>query len=224
MKSPLKVALIEDSPKYREVLELSFRRHDGIVISEKFGTAEKAISVMEKSAPEDLPDVILLDLNLPEMSGIEAISQLKQLAPKVEILILTQSDHESDIFNAITRGATGYLLKSATIQEIQSGILAVTEGEASLDPGVARYILSAMKQLHRPEVLGRKLSARELEVLELLSEGFVQKQIAQKLAIGITTVAYHIKHIYEKLNVQNAPAAVAKAYQSGVFRQGPDSS
>ncbi|MGB6222935.1 response regulator [Haloferula sp.] len=221
MKFPLKVFLIEDSPKYREVIDLSFRRHEKIDICDQFGTAEKALAVLGKLPPEKLPDVILLDLNLPGISGIEMIPKLKQLAPEVEILILTQSERETDIYNGITRGASGYLLKSATIREIEDGILSVAAGEASLDPGVAKYILKSMKQLHEPGATVRSLSARELEVLQLLAEGLVQKEIAHSLEIGVTTVAYHIKHIYEKLNVQNAPAAVAKAYQSGVFRQGP---
>ena len=220
MKKPVKVMVIEDSPKYREVIGLSFGRSEEIEICEQFGTAEGALLFIRKAPREDQPAVILLDLNLPGMSGIDLIPKLKQHAPDAEILILTQSDNEADIFRAITGGATGYLLKSATIQDIRDGIIALAAGEASLDTKVARYILAAMKSNHDSSSCRTGLSAKEREVLHLLAEGYLQKEIADRLGISVTTVAYHIKHIYEKLNVQNAAAAVAKAYESGFFKRG----
>ncbi|MBT5903990.1 MAG: response regulator transcription factor, partial [Opitutaceae bacterium] len=153
----------------------------------------------------------------PGMSGLEAISWFKKYLPKVEIIILTQSDKESDVMEAIAEGAGGYLLKSSTVKQIQEAIETVSEGGASLDANVARYILDKLKGVSVKDKNQRNLSDRESEILNLLSEGLVKKEIADKLEISVSTVAYHVRHIYEKLNVVNAPAAVAKAFQSGIL-------
>ncbi|MDA0350488.1 MAG: response regulator transcription factor [Verrucomicrobia bacterium] len=138
------------------------------------------------------------------------------------VIVLTQSDNKADILGAISLGATGYLLKSATVNQITEGIKTVMEGGASLDSGVANFILRTLRTMssQTDEDLGKTLSVREQEILQLLAEGLVKKQIADKLQISITTVAYHVKHIYEKLHVQNAPAAVAKAFRIGIFSAG----
>ncbi len=217
MKKTINIMLVEDHPGYREVIERAIKRDPNLYLSSQYGTAEIALrSVQDANASTNL-DIILLDLNLPGMSGLEAIPWFKKYIPKCEILVLTQSDKEEDILAAITAGASGYLLKSATIKRIKESIETVVDGGASLDPNVALYILKKLKAAPTIDKPQKALSERELEILLLLGEGLVKKEIASKLEIGATTVAYHVRHIYEKLNVVNAPAAVAKAYQAGIL-------
>ena len=125
--------------------------------------------------PADRPNLILLDLNLPGMSGLEALPNFRAELPSTKIIVLTQSDSEADVLRAISRGASGYLLKSASLQEITEGIEDVMNGGASLDPGVAQFILSTLKQKLPENDLKNLLTEREQEVLTLLSEGLVKK-------------------------------------------------
>ncbi|MDQ8183565.1 response regulator transcription factor [Pelagicoccus sp. SDUM812005] len=217
MKDPIRIMLVEDHPAYREVIERAIKRATNLNLVSQFGTAEIALRNAQELRPESVPDVILLDLHLPGMSGLESIPWFKKYIPKSEILVLTQSDNESDIHAAISSGASGYLLKSATVTQIKEAIQTVADGGASLDPNVARFILDKLKTLPTIEKPERSLSERELEILTLLGDGLVKKEIADKLNISITTVAYHVKHIYEKLNVMNAPAAIAKAFKTGIL-------
>jgi DNA-binding NarL/FixJ family response regulator len=218
MKSPIKIMLVEDNPEYRHVLSMAIERDPEMELLGKAGTAERALRNLQPATGLIVPDLILLDLALPGMSGLEAIPWFRQYAPSAKIIILTQSDNEADIFSAITKGVSGYLLKSAKIQQIKEGIHTVMKGGASLDPAAAKYILSTFKSA-APKMAPAEntLTDREFEILGLLSEGLVKKQIGEKLEISFFTVSTHIRHIYEKLNVQNAPAAVAKAYKTGLF-------
>ena len=151
------------------------------------------------------------------MSGLEALPWIKQYAPESEVIILTQSDNAADVTRAISAGAAGYLLKSATFKEITEGIQIVMEGGATLDPDVARFIINLIRRDPKCAQPEKALSERELEILEQLGQGLVKKEIAAHLGISITTVAYHVKHIYEKLEVPNAPAAVDRAHRLGLF-------
>lgn len=217
MKKPIRIMLIEDHAGYRETIKIALTREETMALTSEFGTAEIALRALQNPDAEQLPTVILLDLNLPGMSGLEALPWIREYAPDSEVIVLTQSDHAPDVHQAITRGASGYLLKSATLKEITEGIQTVVSGGASLHPDVARYLLNTVRaQSPQVEVSG-SLSDRELEILRLLGDGMIKKEIAEHLQIGITTVAYHVKHIYEKLEVPNAPAAIQKAYQSGIF-------
>lgn len=217
MTAPITIMLVEDHVGYREVVDHAISLEPAFELISQFGTAEIALRSLQKQDTASTPDLILLDLNLPGMSGLEAIPWIKDYAPKTEIIVLTQSDKESDVLNAISQGASGYLLKSATVNQIKDAIHTVMDGGASLDPSVARFILDRMKARPVQEKPERALSERELEILTLLAEGLVKKMIADKLEISVTTVAYHVKHIYEKLNVVNAPAAINKAHRMGIL-------
>ena len=219
MRDNIKVLLIEDNPEYRDVITLALETAQGIVLENQYGNAEVAIrNIQNGKIP--VPGIILLDLRLHGMSGIEAIKYLKQAAPRAKIIMLTQSDNEADVLRAIAEGASGYLLKSAQIQDIVGGIRSVHAGGATFDPDVARYILDNL-QSRMPEVsIDVSLSDRETEILTLLSEGLVKKEIADRLSIGYSTVDTHVKHIYEKLHVTNAPSAVSRAYRLGIFLPG----
>jgi RNA polymerase sigma factor (sigma-70 family) len=215
MKTKTSIIIIEDHPEYRDLLAAAVTDHPDMELIHKFGAAEIALRTLQKNPSS--PDLILLDLNLPGISGIEALPWLLKQIPDVKIIVLTQSDRETDVQTALASGASGYLLKSSTLDQITEGIQAVMSGGAPIDPKVASYILKTMQTRSIRKVLIKELSTRETEVLTLLSEGLSQKEIADRLNITTRTISTHITHIYEKLNVPNAPAAISKAYQSGLF-------
>ena len=217
MKRKTRITLIEDHPEYRKVLEFALEEEADMELVSKFGAAEVALRHLQDMSTRKEADIILLDLNLPGMSGLKAIPYLKTSLPAAEIIILTQSDKEADVLRAIQSGAAGYLLKSSSMQEIAQGIRTVISGGATLDANIARFIMQAV-QAQTPNVTSEKvLSEREMEILTLLAEGLVKKEIADRLCISSHTVVSHIRHIYDKLNVQNAPSAVNKAYRLGLF-------
>ncbi|CAA6676239.1 MULTISPECIES: response regulator transcription factor [unclassified Lentimonas] len=216
MEECIQVMLVEDNREYRDVIDLALSRDKDLELMSEFVTAEIALRSVQGNSPR-LPDVVLLDLRLPGMSGHEALPYFIEAMPKAKVIMLTQSDKEEDVLKAISLGAAGYLLKSSTITEIKDGIRLVAGGGASLDPSVAKYVLSTLKTKLPKEVLESALSEREMEVLVLLSEGFVKKEICDQLGIGYSTVDTHVRHIYEKLNVRNAPSAITKAFRLGLF-------
>ncbi len=218
MKKLIRITIVEDHRGYRDTIAIALEQHDRMKLENEFGTAEIALRALQNTDSSQQPDIILLDLNLPGMSGLEALPWIKQYAPKSEVIILTQSGNAADVSRAISEGAAGYLLKSATFKEIMEGIETVMEGGATLDPEVARYIINLLQGQSMPTPPERTLSERELEVLELIGEGFAKKEIASQLKISVTTVAYHVQHIYQKLEVPNAPAAINRAHRLGLFR------
>lgn len=217
MTASIQIMLVEDNPDYRNVIEKAIIFTPGMELLSKVGTAEHALRSLQELSNKSAPDVILLDLNLPGMSGLEAIPWVKDYTPHTRIIILTQSENESDIMTAIQHGVSGYLLKSATIQQIKEGIHTAMNGGASLDPSVAQFILSRLQTTPSKPSEKITLTEREFEILSLLSKGHVKKEIAKQLNISFFTVSTHIRHIYVKLQVPNAPAAIAKAYSCGLF-------
>jgi len=209
--------LVEDHPEYRDAIELALAKESGMELTSQFGTAERALRNLKHAKKYKVPDVILLDLNLPGMDGLDALPLFSAALPTVKIIILTQSDREADVLKAITLGAAGYLLKSATLKQITEGIRKVYRGGASLDSKVAQFILKTLKTILPPDEINQSLTEREMEVLTLLAEGCVKKEIADRLCISSTTVVTHVSHIYEKLNATNAPSAINKAYRMGIF-------
>jgi DNA-binding NarL/FixJ family response regulator len=144
MNNPITVMLVEDNAEYRAVVYLALDDEKDIDLIAEFGTPEIALrGILDKSIPE--PDVILLDLRLPGMSGLDALPYFKEYTPRSKVIILTQSDEEADVLLAIMLGASGYLLKSASIRDILSGIKTVVKGGATLDPSVAKFILENLQ-------------------------------------------------------------------------------
>lgn len=217
MDKLIKVMLVEDNPEYREVIKLALKFDKNISLDSQFGTAEIALRSLQSMSTRTSPDIILLDLCLPEMCGLEALPYFRKYIPTAEIIILTQSENKADILNAIQLGAKGYFLKSSTIQQIKEGIHTVIGGGASLDGNVANYILSTVKSNAPKAKLKKELSGREMEILTLLGSGMMKKEIGSLLEISYPTVDTHVRHIYEKLDVPNAPAAINKAHEFGLF-------
>ncbi len=197
---------------------LAVDREKDITLISQFGTVEAALRYFEDTLLETLPDVMLLDLNLPGLSGIDAIPMFFAVSPNLHIIVLTQSDRKADVVSAISAGATGYLLKGSTRKQIFDGVRTVYAGGAMIDPEMAIHVLNIVKGSSVVnEPAENILAKRELEILTLLANGMVQKEISSQLNISSNTVATHIRRIYDKLNVQNAPAAVAKAFRDGIF-------
>jgi len=217
MKKNIHIVLVEDHPEYRAVIGMALAREPDMELTGQFSTAEDALQGLQHDARLKGTDIVLLDLNLPAMSGLEALPRISEACPGAKIIVLTRSDREADVLSAISHGAAGYLLKSVTRQQIVDGIHSVMKGGAPLDAAVARHILKTLQERPPRTTAEPALSQRELGVLNLLAEGLLQKEIAIKLGISNTTVNTHIEHIYEKLNVANAPAAVNKAHRFGLF-------
>jgi DNA-binding NarL/FixJ family response regulator len=218
MKRKTRIMIVEDHPEYREVVELSMNKEADFELISQFGTAERALRSLQDRSTRKEPDIILLDLNLPGMNGLEAIPFFHSALPGIKIIILTQSDREADVYKAITLGASGYLLKSSTLMSITENIRSVMNGGAPLDAKVAQYILTKLKpKLSELENEMPLLSPREMEVLNLMAEGLAKKEIADRLTISTNTVVTHANHIYEKLHANNAPSAINKAHRLGLF-------
>ena len=221
MEKVIKVMLVEDHPEYRDVINLALKDEPDMQLISQVGSSERALQILQNQINDNIPDLILLDLNLPGKSGLDALPLLRSCCPITRIVVLTQSNSESDVLRAVKLGASGYLLKSSTVDQIVEAIRTVSDGGALLGSGVAKYILSTLQS--RAPVIEHQaaLSQRELEILTLLGEGQLKKEIASQLGISNATVATYIRRIYEKLNVQNAPAAISKAYRAGILPHDP---
>lgn len=217
MTDKIKIMLVEDNESYRNVIIRALKRDPDMEIASQFGTAEIALRSIQDQSKANTPDLVLLDLNLPGTSGLDALPWFKKYAPSTKVIILTQSDNSADVLKAISHGIDGYLLKSTTAKQIKEGIKTVMAGGASLDSEVALFMLKAMERTSIDPESELALTEREQEILHLLSEGSEKKEIAEELKISRNTVAFHVKQIYIKMEVPNAAAAISKAYRSGLL-------
>lgn len=210
MKRDVTVWLVEDSAIYRRGLARAIDRADGMCCTGQFETAEEALDALgEKS-----PDVVMLDVGLPGMSGLDALAEFRRRAPEARLVVLTVFDDADKIFAAVCSGANGYLLKTGPTSAVVEAVQQAAEGGAPMTPEVAARVLKLFSQCasSRPSDDDRYgLTARETEVLELLAEGLVTKQIAVHLEVSRHTVTNHLRSIYAKLHVTTNTGAVAKA-------------
>jgi DNA-binding NarL/FixJ family response regulator len=205
-KMPITVSIVEDNAPTRESLSLLINRTEEFRCVSKHGSAEDAIERL----PGFKPDVVLMDINLPGVSGIEAVRRLKLLLPKTQFIMSTVYKDSDAIFSALMAGANGYLLKQTPPKELLTALRDVCAGGTPMTSQIARKIVEAFRQARTPVGETEGLSAREQEVLELLSQGCLYKEIADILKISYRTVSTHIEHIYEKLHVHSRTQAVAK--------------
>ncbi len=202
------VWLIEDHTDSRRVLARVLNRAANTRCPCTFSSCEEALAALRKASP---PDVILLDVGLPGMSGIEGIRHLKAVAPGTHIIMLTVFDDQEKVFNAICAGASGYLLKTADEEAIAHAVEEVRQGGAPINPRVARLVLNMFASRAAPSRQEYGLSTREREVLEWMVHGLTKKEIADRLGLSYHTVDNHLRSIYAKLQVHTRGGAVAKA-------------
>jgi DNA-binding NarL/FixJ family response regulator len=209
---PITIWVVEDDSVYRRSLKRMLGRQDQITCTQVFPSCIEFLKAVENDEP---PDLVLMDLGLPEMSGIEGIKRLNETAPDITTLVLTTFKEKEAVMEALEAGAAGYLLKTATAPEIIKGIQDIFMGQSVLSPTVARIVL---EEIRRPVTVGDfKLSDREMEVLELLAMDLSAKEVADRLGITIRTTRFHLSNIYEKLQVSSQSGAVAKALRAGII-------
>jgi DNA-binding NarL/FixJ family response regulator len=205
-EAPLKVALVEDQPKVRENWVRLLNSFPDLTCVCTCKSGEEALKVI----PEILPDVVLMDIFLPRMSGIECTAKLKALLPKTQIIILTAMDDEELVFMALEAGADGYLLKRTAPTELRAALLDVLKGGAPMTSEIARRVIEAFRIKGKTRDESTRLSAREEQILVLVSKGYANKMIADRLEIAVDTVCYHLKHVFEKLHVNSRTEAVVR--------------
>ncbi|MBT8044891.1 MAG: response regulator transcription factor [Verrucomicrobiae bacterium] len=212
MNQKTEIWLVEDNQLFANSVQRVINRMDGMSCDGKYNSVEKAFAAMESN---NKPDVILLDVQLPGMDGITALSHFKAMAPEAKIIILTVIDDSEKIFGALCAGASGYMLKSSSSAQIADAIEQVIDGGAPMTPEVARKVLESFtkkngngdaRQNHEYDI-----TPRQRDILRLMADGLVKKEIADVLGISINTVSTHMQRVYEKLHVTTNTGAVAKA-------------
>ena len=205
--APIQIWLIEDNDAYRDALARVINGSNGLHCVRAFSSCEAALHEL---IPVSAPQVILLDVGLPGMSGIEGIKHLKTAAPATQVIMLTMFDDHDKVFQSICAGASGYLLKTSPQAEITEGIREVLAGGAPMNARIARSVLEMFAKLAAPKG-DYGLTAREEEVLELMVRGLIKKEIADRLSLSYHTIDSHLRNIYQKLHVHTRTGAVAKA-------------
>jgi DNA-binding NarL/FixJ family response regulator len=203
---PITVSIVEDNEQLRNTLARVLNRAEGFRCLSRYGDAESAL----QGLPKDLPEVVLMDINLPGINGVECVRQLKQIAPKILVLMLTVYEDTANIFNALAAGASGYLLKRTKTAELLDAIREVHQGGSPMTAHIARMVVHSFQKAGPSPQPAENLSQREQEVLDCLSQGFLYKEIAEKLGISYETVHTYVRRIYEKLQVRTRTEAVAK--------------
>jgi DNA-binding NarL/FixJ family response regulator len=202
----IRVSIVEDNRGTRESLTELLTRAPALRFINAHPTGEDAL----QRIPADAPDVVLMDINLPRMNGIECVAQLKQRLPKTQVLMLTTYEEGDLIFDSLRKGASGYLLKNMPPSELVQAIEQVHAGGAPMSMQIARKVVTHFQQIKQPKSDMEQLTKREYEILGLLAKGFLYKEIADQLGISLSTVRAHLHTVYEKLHVQSRTEAVVK--------------
>lgn len=208
----IKVMIVDDHKLVREGLKAVFDQGEEIEVVAEAGSGEDALDMVQGVEP----DVVLMDISMPGMNGIQATRLMKEKSPDVKVVILTMLDQEGYVYEAVKAGATGYMLKSTSSDDLVVAIKTVYEGNALLHPEATAQLLKEFVNLAHNRSKDYGLSNREMEVLELLSEGQTNKEIAKALWISEQTVKTHVAHIFDKLGTSDRTETVAKALRSGL--------
>ncbi len=209
---PIRVMIVDDHNLVREGLKAVFEQGDEVEVIGEAGSGEEAVELASKLDP----DVILMDINMPGMNGIQATRAIRDSNPDAKVVILTMLDQEGYVYEAVKAGATGYMLKHTSSDELVNAIKTVNEGKALLHPDATAQLIKEFVNLADNKAREYGLSDREMEVLQLLSEGNTNKQIARSLWISEQTVKTHVAHIFDKLGTSDRTETVARALRSGL--------
>ena len=207
-----KIGIIEDLPEIRAAIGDLITNTDGLRLSGSFETMEAAL----KELPKNPPDVLLCDIGLPLMNGIEGVRIIKEKFPEMPVLMLTVYDDNERITEAICAGATGYLLKNTSTEKLIESINEALNGGAPMSPEIAFRVMNIFRKLSPPKNVDYRLSPHETRILKMLVEGHTYASAAETLGNSVNTIATHIKRIYEKLQVHSKSQAVAKALKNGL--------
>jgi DNA-binding NarL/FixJ family response regulator len=202
----ISVSIIEDDVPAREILAGWIRRAEGFRCASEHDTAESALAKL----PQEKPSIVLVDINLPGLSGIEAIRRLKPQLPDTQFVMVTVYEDANHIFNALAAGASGYLLKQMLRKDLLAALKEVHAGGSPMSSNIARMVVQSFQPRGQDAQNSEDLSPREREVLDLLSRGYRYREIAEALGISVPTVNTYIRRIYEKLHVQSRAQAIAK--------------
>ena len=200
------VSIVEDDAQTRKILAGWVSRASGFRLVGEWGDAESALADL----PGKKPNVVLMDINLPGLSGVEAVKRLKPVLPEAQFVMLTVYEDADHIYNALAAGATGYLLKQTPRAELLGALEDVHRGGSPMTSNIARKVVQSFRQPISAPVDGEGLSPREQEVLDLLARGYLYKEIAERLNISVPTVNTYVRRMYEKLHVRSRAQAVAK--------------
>ncbi|HVM11478.1 MAG TPA: response regulator transcription factor [Actinomycetota bacterium] len=217
-REPLRVLIVDDHGLFRKGLQMVLEQEEDLTV---VGEAADGHEAVEKSQ-ELMPDVVLMDVRMPKRTGIEATKQIKDALPHAKILMLTISDDEADLYDAIKAGASGYLLKEINTEEVAEAIRSVWQGQSRISPSMAAKLLNEFQAMskraeERAQVPSPKLTEREMEVLRLVARGLNNRDIAKELYISENTVKNHIRNILEKLQLHSRMEAVVHAVREGLL-------
>ncbi len=210
----LKIGIIEDQPKIREGLRALIDGTDGYRCVGSFGSMEEALAKVDY----ELPDVLLVDIGLPGMSGIEGTRRLKDRHPALAVLMLTVYDDDRRIFDAMCAGACGYLLKKTPPARLLESLKEVVGGGAPMSPELARRVVALFREIRPPVQADYQLTPHEIRILTLLVEGHNYKTATDELGVSINTIRFHMRSIYDKLQVHSKSEAVSKALRNRIIR------
>jgi DNA-binding NarL/FixJ family response regulator len=213
---PIRVLVVDDQELFRRGITMLLEAEPGIEVVGEAGDGIEGTALAESTAP----DVVLLDVRMPRRSGIEACLEISQRVPSAKILMLTVSDDEADLYEAVKSGASGYLLKDSSIDEVAQAVRVVSDGQSLISPSMAAKLIDEFKQLAKPErqqVPGLRLTDRELQVLKLVAKGMNNREISKQLFISENTVKNHVRNILEKLQLHSRMEAVMYAVREKLF-------
>ena len=217
-REPVRVLVVDDQELFRRGLTMLLAVEPGIEVVGEAGDGVEGTALAESAAP----DVVLLDVRMPKRSGIEACLAIKESVPSAKIIMLTVSDEEADLYEAVKSGASGYLLKDSSIEEVAQAVRVVADGQSLISPSMASKLLSEFatmikKSEERPQMPLPRLTERELEVLKLVARGMANRDIAKELFISENTVKNHVRNILEKLQLHSRMEAVVYAVREKIL-------